>query len=203
MPDSSALNNDGAASGTLRPRILDVAARLFAELGYTETSMRAVAEAAGCTKPALYYHFGSKDALFGESVRAQSARYSELIGEGYATQGTVRERLIAAMTLYFDFIRAEPHSLRLVYRSMLSPDEGQPSLDPAHFRDAPISLTSALIQEGMEAGEVRADLNLEDAILALLGMVDQRGRHLVFEGEAIPDNCAGRLVDIFFNGVSS
>jgi len=41
----------------LRETILDVAVRLFMEKGYTATSMRQIAEKAGCTEAALYYHF--------------------------------------------------------------------------------------------------------------------------------------------------
>ncbi|MFH1850778.1 MAG: TetR/AcrR family transcriptional regulator [Candidatus Neomarinimicrobiota bacterium] len=40
------------------------AARLFSEKGYERTSMRAVAEAAGVSKPAIYYYFCNKEALF-------------------------------------------------------------------------------------------------------------------------------------------
>jgi AcrR family transcriptional regulator len=40
-----------------RDLILDVAARLFVEHGYSATSVRQIAEAVGCTEAALYYHF--------------------------------------------------------------------------------------------------------------------------------------------------
>ncbi|WP_310963662.1 TetR/AcrR family transcriptional regulator [Nocardioides terrisoli] len=41
--------------------ILEAALRLFAEKGYDATSMREIAEALGISKPALYYHFDSKE----------------------------------------------------------------------------------------------------------------------------------------------
>jgi AcrR family transcriptional regulator len=44
-----------------RDRILDVALELFTAKGYDATSMREVAEQLGITKPALYYHFDSKE----------------------------------------------------------------------------------------------------------------------------------------------
>jgi AcrR family transcriptional regulator len=44
-----------------RAMIPVVALRLFAEQGYDATSMREIAEELGITKPALYYHFQSKE----------------------------------------------------------------------------------------------------------------------------------------------
>src|SRR4051812_50089081 len=43
--------------------IARVAARLFARHGYDATSVRMIVEAAGVTKPTLYYYFGSKEGL--------------------------------------------------------------------------------------------------------------------------------------------
>lgn len=44
----------------VRERILAVAGALFAEKGYSATSVREIADGVGVTVPALYYHFGSK-----------------------------------------------------------------------------------------------------------------------------------------------
>lgn len=45
--------------------MLDVARRLFAERGYAETTMDAIAEEAGVAVPTLYAAFGSKRGLLG------------------------------------------------------------------------------------------------------------------------------------------
>ncbi len=47
-----------------RQRLLEAAARVFAERGYHATSVEQVAEAAGYTKGAVYANFSSKDELF-------------------------------------------------------------------------------------------------------------------------------------------
>jgi AcrR family transcriptional regulator len=58
-----------------RPELLNAALRLFLERGYDGTSMQAVADEAGVTKPVVYAAFDGKDALF----RALLAREEERI----------------------------------------------------------------------------------------------------------------------------
>ena len=56
--------NDSLQENTIKQRILDSAANLFAEKGFTETTIRELAEAAGFKNSAsLYYHFPSKNAI--------------------------------------------------------------------------------------------------------------------------------------------
>lgn len=54
-----------------RSAILAAAQRLFAEKGFTATSMDAVARAAGTSKLTAYRHFGSKDELFASAIVAR------------------------------------------------------------------------------------------------------------------------------------
>lgn len=47
-----------------REQILDSSLRLFSEKGFARTSVRDIAQAAGITDAAIYYHFASKRDLF-------------------------------------------------------------------------------------------------------------------------------------------
>ena len=53
----------GRDSAETKSRLLDAASQLFAERGYSATSLRAVTQAAGVSVSAANYHFGSKLAL--------------------------------------------------------------------------------------------------------------------------------------------
>jgi AcrR family transcriptional regulator len=53
-----------AAAEETREKILDAAELLFFERGVTQTSLEHVAEAAGVTRGAIYWHFSDKVALF-------------------------------------------------------------------------------------------------------------------------------------------
>jgi AcrR family transcriptional regulator len=50
-------------AGDTRSRILEVARELFAAQGLQQTSLRQIADRLDITKPALYYHFASRDEL--------------------------------------------------------------------------------------------------------------------------------------------
>ena len=51
----------GQAGASTRDRILDVALDLFTDQGFDATSMRQIAERLHISKPAIYYHFASKE----------------------------------------------------------------------------------------------------------------------------------------------
>jgi len=51
------------ASASTREKILDVALDLFTDQGFDGTSMREIAGRLGISKPAIYYHFASKEEI--------------------------------------------------------------------------------------------------------------------------------------------
>lgn len=66
---SAAVQREGHGAGDTRERILDAAERLFAEHGFSGTSMRMITGLARVNLGAVNYHFGSKEALTQEVFR--------------------------------------------------------------------------------------------------------------------------------------
>jgi TetR/AcrR family transcriptional regulator len=86
-----------------REQVLAAAARLFANQGYTATTMQQVAEAAGVGKATLYHYVRDKPALLGAIAGGHVARLVALVDEVAAE--AARERLAP-----------EPHLARLIER---------------------------------------------------------------------------------------
>ena len=59
--------------------IVERAAELFAQKGFAGTSIREIAEAAGVTKPTLYYHFGSKEGLVRHIIVAVMGDFARIL----------------------------------------------------------------------------------------------------------------------------
>src|SRR5690348_14244025 len=91
-----------------RGRILAAATRVFARKGYDGASMSDIAEAAGVTKPVLYDHFASKDALFEtllRSIRDGLLAKGREIGQSSAGDDI---RFRSAVDAFFTFVETEP-----------------------------------------------------------------------------------------------
>ncbi|NKY58581.1 TetR/AcrR family transcriptional regulator [Nocardia flavorosea] len=92
-----------ARSTETRDRIQAAALELFATHGIRETSLRQIAERLGITKPALYYHFASREDLLRSLVQPLVDEVDAVIAEDEARHGgdeqvNARELL----TRYFD-----------------------------------------------------------------------------------------------------
>lgn len=89
---------DGQAT---RAAILDAARRLFVELGYEHTTVRAIAEQAGCNAALISRYFGGKAELFIAIVRAgslgEAAKHS-LLDEPVLSWGRALVRLQLRVT---------------------------------------------------------------------------------------------------------
>jgi AcrR family transcriptional regulator len=76
-----------------RQRLLAAARRVFAERGYEVATVDDIAEAAGCSKGAYYFHFATKEevllALAGEWAEARSERLREKVREGAPLTGVL------------------------------------------------------------------------------------------------------------------
>jgi AcrR family transcriptional regulator len=67
-----------------RERALAVALELFAQQGYTVTSLREIAERLGVTKAALYFHFRTKEEILTAILRGYLDGIAGLVAEAQA-----------------------------------------------------------------------------------------------------------------------
>jgi AcrR family transcriptional regulator len=90
----------GPKSERTRSRILDAAAQVFSERGYSEARLVDIATAAGIQTGSLYYHFDSREALVEEVLRLGVARAFARVRDDVAALGadtTPLDRLRAAL----------------------------------------------------------------------------------------------------------
>jgi AcrR family transcriptional regulator len=76
-----------------RDRLIEAAGAVFAERGYRGATMRDIAERSGANLAAAHYHFGSKQDLYREVVRAYFERLEQRFVESGAIDAAAMARL--------------------------------------------------------------------------------------------------------------
>jgi AcrR family transcriptional regulator len=88
-------------SDITRERILKAAQSLFADRGYKDTSVRAVVTKARVNQAAINYHFGGKDGLYREVLRAAIRALTEhQLAHAEEMKGMPRENALAEFIKY-------------------------------------------------------------------------------------------------------
>jgi AcrR family transcriptional regulator len=100
-----------------RPEVLDAALELFLEHGYEGTSMQAVAEQAGVTKPVVYACFPSKEKLFRALLRREEERILGEINAAFADADLddVERTLKEGFSAFLHAVAASPDVYRLIF----------------------------------------------------------------------------------------
>lgn len=105
-------------------QILDAAATVFAERGFQQASMDAVAERVGVTKPVLYTHFGSKDGLLLACIARARADLLQVTMSAVAEATGPEDALRRGTRAFFDYLDAQGPTWMLLYSETTDGGEG-------------------------------------------------------------------------------
>lgn len=96
-------------------QILDAAVSVFSLRGYQNTSMDAVAEVVGVTKPVLYSHFGSKEGLLLACVARVRTELLDVTSAAAAAADGPEDMLRRGTLAFFEYLDAQKPSWSLLY----------------------------------------------------------------------------------------
>jgi AcrR family transcriptional regulator len=146
---------------TRREELLAIASQLFAQKGFRNTTVRDIADSAGILSGSLYHHFDSKESMVDEIL---SSFQEELFGhydEILASDDDARTKLERAVLVSFDSIDRH-HDEVAIYQNdaaYLLTFERFGYLATRSQQSREVWLT--LLQDGIDAGVLRGDLDLE------------------------------------------
>jgi AcrR family transcriptional regulator len=150
-------------AGDPREALLDAARRLLAERGLEALSARAIAGAAGVTPAMVHYYFGDKRGLTDALLERALARVLERVA---AARGL--EDLPATVASAFG---ADPWIPPLLVREVLAEGGGYRQRFIDTYASQVARLVPAMLEAGIAAGRLRADLDPRLAFVSLLGMM--------------------------------
>jgi len=191
-----------APETSTRQRIVDESTRLFAEQGYAGTSVREIVEAAGVTKPTLYYWFGNKEGLFTALVDVHMGRWLEELEKIVEGTGSASERLAAYLKASLQEAIDKPDVIAFLAQAFQQAGQGASCVDCTRFLAAEAQLLGRLAAEGIAAGELREGLDPAQVALAAMGLVHIHIGASLHGGAPISADAAASVADILLNGVT-
>jgi AcrR family transcriptional regulator len=104
--------------------LLDAARAVFAERGFQQATMGAIAERADSTKPTLYSHFGDKDALYRSAVSREADALRRWVTTAYESAATlpVDQQVHVYVMALFTYATAHPEGFRMLFDSPATGD---------------------------------------------------------------------------------
>jgi AcrR family transcriptional regulator len=179
--DSSARK---ARAEATRARILEVAQSLFAERGYRETTMDAIADASGAALPSVYAAYGSKrgllKALLDTRVSGDPTGESVLKSAGARAvfDEPDRSRALAMFAEHMSTIQERVASTYGVIRSAAPVD---PEIAEMHVRaqEARYANLRAFANRLAERGPLRKGLSIDDAARTIWILTSIEARELL------------------------
>src|SRR5262245_34479075 len=135
-------------SRATRARLLEAAARVFAERGYAGGTTNHIAAEAGLSVGSLYQYFPNKDAMLAELMRAHVAEGAEAVvarfGDPAPEGGSVADALRPFVDAAIDAHRGDPDLHRVLFEEAPRPPDVLAELH--ELEDAAVAVAATLLQ---------------------------------------------------------
>jgi len=153
-----------------RDEILQVAAKLFAEKGYEETTIREIGDAAGILSGSLYHHFQTKEEMLHELLKgfiAMIPEYQALVEKGKGPKETLCDMIDLGLRTVVsnpNIVAITVHDRKFLNR--------HPSFGYVNAAWKEIGkIWHGVLQQGVDEGLFRGDLDLHLLLRMINDMV--------------------------------
>ncbi len=203
MPET---DNDAAVApaerdNQTRNRLLCAAVDVFDRKGYAAASVREIVELAGVTKPALYYHFHSKEGLLTAVLDEAARAFERKMDAAITRPGSARERLSAFCADLHDLFQEHVPVARVAHAVFFGPLEGMPKFDFTVFDRQAERVVRRIVEDGQATGEIGPAASASDITLMTMGIIGVfTMRQLHYGAARIDPATLQRLVGLLFDG---
>lgn len=192
---------DHQAAG--RQCILEQAQQQFFAHGYHAVSIRDIVQACGLSNAALYYHFGSKQNLYVEVIRAFAASVIQPVQAAEAGSGSSRERLTRMVLAFAQYASESQSELHMLLRDLTECEGEEIQHLIPEVTGQVLAPFATVLEEGIAAGEIRP-VDVQRTTRMLLGMLNSLAAHHMRGPAAEPlKEDVDMVIDTLFRGIDA
>lgn len=152
-----------------RERLINVARELFSQRGYDETTIEAIADLAGVSKPTVFNYFASKRALLLELATAADRAFERVVLTAFEQPFPTSRRLEVFFTGLSQNLERSPALTRvLMVEAVKAMSEESDAARKHGFLRTEKALIR-LLREGVAHGDVRDDFNVSLMAQLIIG----------------------------------
>jgi AcrR family transcriptional regulator len=188
---------------TSRERLLEAAAKVFAERGYQAASVDEIAAAAGLSKGAVYWNFSSKDELFHALLEERIDRQLEETAEFLRSAPTDRP-IDPAVANRWEATLGRERELMLLSQELWARAVRDPELRAryaerqARLRDV---LADGLRTRVRRTGAPPFSTPAEDVAAAFLALANGLALQRLIDPEGVPDGLLENITSLIYEGL--
>ncbi len=185
-----------------RDAILLAARELFVRQGYTATSIRQIAEAAGIGKATVYHHFTDKQSLI-MALMKDTGEHQKTILQNLEAEVDPRTRIETALKSSVRILLKDMGIIQIARRELPSGKEIMKEHYAGFLKDFRHLLAGA-IREGI-LGKTFREIDPATGAKVLMTMIQGTFSMAYLSGErpASAEETANDLLDVFFRGIDS
>ena len=151
------VSSTGDRSAETRAKILDAAVQEFSVNGLAGARMDQIAAVAGVNKALLYYHFESKDNLYGSALEMIATKTRDATMATFLRDASPGERVLRSALNHFDRILAQTEFQSLMQQEMMRLHKGESGAMDLLIKRvfAPmLVMYQSMVREGIASGEL-------------------------------------------------
>lgn len=145
--------------------MLEVAARQFAEKGYSGASMRSIALETGTTQAAIYHHYPNKDALYQAVLERHFVAATTDMFETLASIKNARDRLQAFVKALAKLVAEDEQFRQLYFRELLEGDDKRLAFLAKNVFGDMVELATGLVED------LALEMDSHQVVLSIAGLV--------------------------------
>jgi len=153
-----------------KDHILDVAEKVFSELGYDGASTRTISGEAGVNMAMLNYYFGSKEGLFLAVFNRKINSFKEILqGLGNDENLTTWQKVEKYIDLYAERVVVNNCFQKMLYQELAKTKRGELTDKLTSIVMTNVIELKRILNEGMEKGDVNKDIDTDMVIATIYG----------------------------------
>jgi AcrR family transcriptional regulator len=190
------MKNVSGKGALAREAISKAAVDLFSRQGYTGTTMRDIAAEVGLLPGSLYAHIKNKEELLAHIVENGMADFLAIEEEVKRSNDPADVRIRRAVASHVKFVADDPERMLIVFHQWryLSGKKRDRAVEMRHSYEL---IHSNLLQEGIDEGIFRSNIDVKVEVYFLLGALNWIPEWYRSEGKYSPNDIAKQVSETY------